>query len=61
MGVYLKARMKAIIKWVRFLNEKHGSSISIMEKEEKWNSPQQFIQDTHNEKLDRWHKEHAVG
>ena len=22
--------MKAIIKWVRFLNEKHGSSISIV-------------------------------
>ena len=29
-GVYLRATMKAIIKWVRFLNEKHGSSISIV-------------------------------
>jgi len=35
--------------------------ISIMEKEKKWNSPQQFIQDALNEKLDRWKKEHAVG
>jgi hypothetical protein len=39
----------------------YNEMLSIMEKEEKWNSPQQFIQDTHNEKLDRWHKEHAVG
>ncbi len=35
--------------------------ISIMEKEKKWNSPQQFIQDALNEKLDRWKKEHAIG
>jgi hypothetical protein len=34
---------------------------SIMKKEKKWNSPQQFIQNALNEKLDRWHKEHAVG
>ena len=26
----MRATMKAIIKWVRFLNEKHGSSISIV-------------------------------
>lgn len=30
VGVYLRATMKAIKKWVRFLNEKHGSSISIV-------------------------------
>lgn len=35
--------------------------ISIMDKEKKWNSPQQFIQDALNEKIERWHKEHAVG
>ena len=35
--------------------------ISIMDKEKIWNSPQQFIQDALNEKIERWHKEHAVG
>ena len=35
--------------------------IKIMEKEKKWNSPQQFIQDALNEKIDRWNKDHAVG
>jgi hypothetical protein len=35
--------------------------ISIMDKEKKWNSPQQFIQDALNEKIEKWHKEHAVG
>jgi UTP:GlnB (protein PII) uridylyltransferase len=35
--------------------------IRIMDKEKKWNSPQQFIQDALNEKIDRWKKEHAVG
>ena len=39
----------------------YNEILSIMEKEKKWNSPQQFIQDALNEKLDRWHKEHAVG
>ena len=39
----------------------YNEMLSIMEKEKKWNSPQQFIQDALNEKLDRWHKEHAVG
>jgi len=35
--------------------------IKIMENEKKWNSPQQFIQDALNEKIDRWNKEHALG
>lgn len=35
--------------------------IKILEKERKWNSPQQFIQDALNEKIDRWHRDHAVG
>jgi hypothetical protein len=35
--------------------------IKILEKERKWNSPQQFIQDALNEKIDRWKKDHAVG
>ncbi len=39
----------------------YNEILSIMEKEKKWNSPQQFIQDALNEKLDRWHKDHAVG
>ena len=39
----------------------YNEMLSIMEKEKKWNSPQQFIQDALNEKLDRWHKEHALG
>ena len=30
VGVYLRATKKAIMKWVRFLNEKHGSAISIV-------------------------------
>lgn len=32
--------------------------IRILEKERKWNSPQQFIQDALNEKIDHWKKEH---
>jgi hypothetical protein len=32
--------------------------IRIMDKEKKWNSPQQFIQDALNEKIDHWKKEH---
>ncbi len=32
--------------------------INIMEIEKKWNSPQQFIQDAINEKIDRWKREH---
>ena len=39
----------------------YNKMLSIMEKEKKWNSPQQFIQDALNEKLDRWHKDHALG
>lgn len=39
----------------------YNEMLTIMEKEKKWNSPQQFIQDALNEKLDRWHKDHAVG
>ena len=39
----------------------YNEMLGIMEKEKKWNSPQQFIQDALNEKLDRWHKDHAVG
>lgn len=39
----------------------YNEILSIMEKEKKWNSPQQFIQDALNEKLDRWHKDHALG
>ena len=39
----------------------YNEMLSIMEKEKKWNSPQQFIQDALNEKLDRWHKDHALG
>jgi hypothetical protein len=35
--------------------------IKILEKERKWNSPQQFIQDALNEKIDHWKKDHAVG
>jgi hypothetical protein len=54
---YVKTEMVNLRPTIGLYNE----MLSIMEKEEKWNSPQQFIQDTHNEKLDRWHKEHAVG
>jgi hypothetical protein len=32
--------------------------LKIIEIEKKWNSPQQFIQDALNEKIDRWKKEH---
>ena len=32
--------------------------IEIMNNERKWNSPQQFIQDALNEKIDRWKREH---
>ena len=35
--------------------------IKIVENEKKWNSPQQFIHDALNEKIDRWNKEHSVG
>lgn len=35
--------------------------IKIMDKEKKWNSPQQFIQDALNEKIERWKRENAVG
>jgi len=32
--------------------------LKIINLEKKWNSPQQFIQDALNEKIDRWKKEH---
>jgi len=32
--------------------------LKIIEIEKKWNSPQQFIQDALNEKIDHWKKEH---
>ncbi len=32
--------------------------IRIMNNEKKWNSPQQYIQDALNEKIERWKKEH---
>ncbi|MGC8585834.1 MAG: hypothetical protein ACP5L4_06975 [Thermoplasmata archaeon] len=32
--------------------------MKIMNIEKKWNSPQQFIQDALNEKIERWKKEH---
>ncbi len=35
--------------------------MKIMEKDKKWNSPQQFIQDALNEKIDRWIRDHSVG
>ena len=39
----------------------YNEMIKIMEKEKKWNSPQQFIQDALNEKIDRWKKDNAIG
>ena len=33
--------------------------LRVMNEEKKWNSPQQFIQDALNEKIDRWKREHA--
>ncbi len=35
--------------------------LEILQSERKWNSPQQFIQDALNEKIDRWKKDHAIG
>ncbi len=32
--------------------------LRVMNEEKKWNSPQQFIQDALNEKIDRWKREH---
>ena len=32
--------------------------IRTMNNEKKWNSPQQYIQDALNEKIERWKKEH---
>jgi len=32
--------------------------MKIINLEKKWNSPQQFIQEALNEKIDRWKKEH---
>lgn len=36
----------------------YGEIIRIMSSEKKWNSPQQYIQDALNEKIERWKKEH---
>lgn len=36
----------------------YNEIIEIMNIEKKWNSPQQFIQDAINEKIERWKKEH---
>ena len=35
----------------------YGEIMGIMNKEKKWNSPQQFIQDALNEKIEKWKKE----
>lgn len=35
--------------------------LEILSSERKWNSPQQFIQDALNEKIEKYHREHAVG
>ena len=32
----------------------------IMRREKRWNSPQQFIQDALNEKIEKWKKEHSA-
>lgn len=34
---------------------------NIMEKDPSWISMQEFIRQAVSEKIDRWHKEHAVG
>jgi hypothetical protein len=39
----------------------YNEMLTIMNKEQKWNSPQQFIQDALNEKINQWKKDHAVG
>ena len=36
----------------------YGEIIRIMNNEKRWNSPQQYIQDALNEKIERWKKEH---
>ena len=35
--------------------------LEILSSERKWNSPQQFIQDALNEKIEKYHREHAIG
>ena len=35
----------------------YNDIIKIMNIEQKWNSPQQFIQDVLNEKIEKWKKE----
>jgi hypothetical protein len=42
---------------VRLPNGIYEEILRIMNIERKWNSPQQFIQDALNEKIDRWKKE----
>jgi hypothetical protein len=36
----------------------YDEMMRIINLEKKWNSPQQFIQDALNEKIDRWKKDH---
>ena len=36
----------------------YDEMMKIINLEKKWNSPQQFIQEALNEKIDRWKKEH---
>jgi len=36
----------------------YDEMMRIINLEKKWNSPQQFIQEALNEKIDRWKKEH---
>jgi hypothetical protein len=33
--------------------------VHIMKTEKKWSSPQQFIQDALNEKIEKWKKDHT--
>jgi len=37
----------------------YNDIIKIMEHEKKWSSPQQFIQYTLNEKIEKWKKDHT--
>ena len=39
----------------------YNEMVDILEKEEKWMYPQNFIIEAINEKIEKWKKEHAVG
>ena len=54
MTVYVKTVQVGLKLPIGLFNE----LIYIMNEEQKWNSPQQFIQDALNEKIDRWKREH---